>query len=216
MKIICNVATFSGREEALKQMLKSIENQTVKYDELNIYDNSKAEKDLTDNGKFYFLQFYNEPVVYLTLDDDLYYSKTYIEDMIKAIDKYQCIVTLHGRKLKGLNRDYYTQHKAYSCFMTVNDLVEIDIAGTGVCGFRTDYFYPSEIFKSDDKRMSDCIFSYEAALQSKKILLLPHQHLYIKQLHINHLTSCAGVEAHNPIKQGWYADEICKIKNISK
>ena len=212
-KIIIGVATFAGREKALAKMLESIEKQTIQVDLIFIYDNEHS-PDLTDNGKFRYLEKITEPSYYFSMDDDLYYSKTYIEDMIKAIDEYQTIVTHHGRRLRGPGRNYYFGHKQFTCLDHNGPLKTIDVAGTGVTAFHTSYFNPVDIWKSEDKKMSDCVFSLEAAKQGKIITVLPHERGYITQLEVDAATSCYETQRDNPVRQSWYADEICKIKNI--
>jgi hypothetical protein len=178
MKVIIGIATYKGREPFLKKTIKSLIGQA---DQIRIYDNEKRDINLTDNGKFFFLQEYTEPVYYLSCDDDIIYPPTYVKDMIKAIDKHKCIVTHHGRILTGgKGANYYRSHKAFRCLGEVSRNVVLDVAGTGVTGFRTDYFNPSEIWKSEDKKMSDLVFSLEAKKQGKQIMLLTHPVGYLK------------------------------------
>lgn len=178
MKVIIGIATYKGREPFLKKTIKSLIGQA---DQIRIYDNEKRDQNLTDNGKFFFLQEYTEPIYYLSCDDDIIYPPTYVKDMIKAIDKNQCIVTHHGRILTGgKGANYYRSHKAFRCLGEVSRNVELDVAGTGVTGFRTDYFNPTEIWSSEDMKMSDLVFSLEAKKQGKKIMLLTHPVGYLK------------------------------------
>lgn len=182
MKIICNIATTGDREFSLNKVLDSLKAQSLAPDEINIYDNNKENIDLDAKGKFYFLTQYSEPVYYFTLDDDILYPKTYIQDMVDAIEKHQCIVTHHGRKLIGENRLYYQGHKSFRCMSNNIEQTYIDVTGTGVTAFRTDYFNPAKIVEYEQKRMVDLIFSLEAALQDKKILILKHAAGYIRDL----------------------------------
>ena len=189
-------------------MLRSINGN---FHDLNIYDNEQRE-DLKDNGKFYFLKEYSGPVYYFMLDDDIYYPKWYFERTIEAIEKYQCIVTYHGRKLKGKGLNYFKDHDFYGCLNEVTEDKEIDVAGTGVTAFRTDYFNPTELYKSPFKRMSDLIFSLEAAKQGKKIMLLSHTEFDFRDLRAPLSDSCYFIESKNPERQGKIADEIYDIK----
>ncbi len=212
-KIVIGIATFSGREKALQECLKSLRNQTIKADEIFIYDNSKEQIDLTDNGKFEPLSKIKEPCYYFSCDDDLIYPTTYIESMLNEIKFNNCIVTHHGRKLRKTAKSYYKGHLAFGCLRRVSSKIFIDVAGTGVTAFDTEYFSPAEIYKSEHKRMADCIFSLEASKQRKKILLLPHKIGYIKQIPVDSSTSCFEMERKNPIVQNSIADEIFTLNN---
>lgn len=209
MKTVISIATFKGREPYLKQAVQSLTGQA---DEIRIYDNEKRFIDLTDNGKFYFLHEYKEPVYYFTCDDDLLYPKTYIQDMIQAIERTSGIVTHHGRKLLGVDRSYYRGHTAYQCLNANSYEGLIDVAGTGVAGFRTDYFFP-DIWASSDKRMSDLVFSLEAAKQGKQITVLKHDKGYIKYLNVPTHETIHGQESRRETRQIQIANEIFRIKN---
>jgi len=206
MKVIIGMATFKGREKYRKMALKSLIGQA---DQIRIYNNEERDIDLTDNGKFFFLQEYDEPVYYFSVDDDLIYPPTYVKDMIEAIEKYKCIVTHHGRILTGgIGANYYRGHKAFRCLGDVHTTQPIHVAGTGVTAFRTDYFNPTEICYSDDKRMSDVVFSHEAAKQGKRIMLLAHKKGYIQYTNIPESQTIFGQEFKSCQRQSEYADLI--------
>ena len=207
MKRIAAIATFNGRQEYLKKAVASLAHQV---DEIRIYDNEKRFIDLTDNGKFYFLHEYKEPVYYFTCDDDLLYPKTYIQDMVNAIERTGGIVTHHGRKLLGKGLRYYSGHKAYHCLKENRIETQIHVAGTGVTGFRTDYFNP-DIWASSDKCMSDLVFSAEAARQGKKITVLKHEHGYIKYLDVPLTQTIWGKHRQNDSRQSELADLILTL-----
>ena len=209
MKVIIAIATFKGREPYLKKAIQSLVGQA---DEIRIYDNEKRFIDLTDNGKFYFLHEYKEPIYYFTCDDDIIYPPTYVQDMIEAIERTGTIVTHHGRKLLGEGRSYYRGHKAYQCLKENNYEGLIDVAGTGVTAFRTDYFN-AEIWASSDKRMSDLVFSLEVAKQGKEITLLKHSGNYFQYLNVPPNQTIHGTEHKRETRQIQIADEIFRIKN---
>ena len=172
MKVVIGIATYNERTESIKRTIKSLEGQV---DEIRVYDNEVEEVNLTDNGKFRFLEEYKEPIYYFSCDDDIIYPSDYVSKTIEAIEKHQCIVSYHGRILRGLNRGYYRGHSALSCLQTFPQTLEIDVCGTGVTAFRTDYFNPIEIYKAKDKCMSDLVFSLEATKQDKKIMHIGHK-----------------------------------------
>jgi len=206
LPIIVGIATFKGREELLKSTIESLDGQV---DKIIIYDN-EVNKDLTDNGKFYGLKYSRKPSYYFSCDDDIIYPPNYIQHTIQAIEKYGCIVTYHGRKLKGLGLNYYLGHDAYSAFKNVSQNMEVDIAGTGVTAFKTSYFNPINLIHSEYKKMSDVIFSLEAKKQNKKIQIITHGQEWIKEQRtkINIHTE----QIKNSKTQTTLCDEILKLK----
>jgi hypothetical protein len=213
MKIIIGMATMKGREKEVHKAIKSLYENTVKPDDLILWDNTKGE-DLTDNGKFYGLSKYkHEPIIYLTCDDDLIYPKNYIEKCIKELKLHNCIISFHGRKLLGEGRDYYRQHKAFGCLQHYPQTAQIDVAGTGVTAFRTDYFNPIDLHKAEDKKMSDLVFALEAAKFNKKIMHIGHMGKWIIQQPIEKEKTIYGMENKNCERQNEIADEIYRIKN---
>jgi hypothetical protein len=166
LKAIANIATHPGREKTLEMTLLSIQGQ---FDEINIYDNALESLDLTDKGKFYYLPDYRNPVYYFTLDDDIFYPADYVEKTINHIDKGG-IISYHGRKLLGFNRDYYKGHEAIHFAKGNNTTQEIDVPGTGVMAFRTDYFKPTNIVHEPDQCMVDLLFAVAAAKEDKDII----------------------------------------------
>lgn len=194
MKTTANISTHRSRFGHLEVMLETI---FFQFDEINIYLNNCVEApsflrkyrnlnfklgdDLTDNGKFYFLSELKEDCYYFTLDDDLLYPKNYVDETIKKINIHGCIVTYHGREIISEGRNYYTGNKAYRCLDAVNEDVIIDVAGTGVTAFKTDYFKPI-IHNSEYKLMSDLVFSLEASKKNKKIVCAKHEHGWIRPI----------------------------------
>jgi hypothetical protein len=209
MKVVIAIATFKGRESYLKKTLESLQGQA---DEIRIYDNEKRFIDLTDNGKFYFLHEYKEPVYYFTCDDDIIYPPTYVQDMIEAIERAGTIVTHHGRKLIGEGLSYYRGHKAYQCLRENHYEGSIDVSGTGVTAFRTDYFNPINIWASSDKRMSDLVFSLEASRKGKDITVLKHSGDYFRYQNVPANQTIHGTESRRETRQIEIANEIWKRK----
>lgn len=165
----------------MRHAIWSLENQC---DEIHIYDNTKA-INYTDNAKFQHLQFIKESVYYLCADDDIKYPKDYVQLTIELIEKYQCIITYHGRILKEPINSYYKGHKVYDFRGAQDKDMFVDVAGTGVCGFRTDYFNPTEIYKSPYKCMSDLVFSLEAKKQGKRIICAAHKQNWLIQQEVD-------------------------------
>lgn len=213
MRVVVGMATMKGREREVAKAYESLMRNTIEPDDIILYNNAIEEVDLTDNGKFFGLSCLSEPVIYLSCDDDLIYPPNFIWEITDAVDKYNCIVTYHGRKLTGVGKNYYRGHKAYSCLSHYPQTCEIDVCGTGVTAFRTDYFNPVGIHTAEDKRMSDLVFSLEAAKQGKKIMHIGHKGGWIQQQPIERSKTIFGMESGNCIRQNEIADEIYLIKN---
>jgi hypothetical protein len=192
MKVVVGIATMAGRNKNLPRVIQSLKDQC---DDIHIYDNSRNEVDFADNGKFYFLQYYKEPVYYFACDDDIIYPPTYIVDMIEAIERLGTIVTHHGRVILGRDRQYYNGHKVVSYRHDNNVEQLVQVAGTGVVGFRTDYFNPINIYQSKFQRMSDIVFSLDAMEQEKKIHVLKHHANYFHVLDVPVHETIHGVES---------------------
>jgi len=211
MQIVIGIATTGDRPKELENTLKSLEEQTVKANHIHVWDNSKN-TDYTDNGKFEPLQHYDEPVYFFSMDDDILFPEDYIEKTIKEIDRWKCIVTYHGRILRGKGLNYYRGHTALACKHSFLQTKPIDVAGTGVTAFSTLYFNPSEIYKAEDKWMSDLVFSLEAAKQGKRIMHIGHYANWIIP-QINTTETIWDRFNEDCERQNELADEIWLIKN---
>ena len=136
--------------------------------------------------------------------------------MVNAVKRYNKIITIHGRKLLGEGRDYYRGHKAFRCLGEEKQTQLIDVAGTGVTAFNTRYFNPTEIYKAKDLRMSDLVFSLEAAKQGKEIVMLAHPRGIVRDLKVPKRLTIHYNESKNCKRQNELADEIYRIKRSSK
>ena len=208
MKVVIAIATFKGREPYIKKAIQSLVGQA---DQIRIYDNEERYIDLTDNGKFYFLHEYKEPIYYFTCDDDIIYPPTYVQDMIEAIERTGTIVTHHGRILQGFGLRYYSGHKAIQCLKDNNYEGMVHVAGTGVTAFRTDYFNPINIWSSSDKRMSDLVFSLAAAKEGKKITALKHKRGYFQYQNVPLSQTIWGQHHSKDERQSEIADEVLAL-----
>lgn len=208
MKVIAGMATTAERRQFMDVAANSIHDQV---DALYIYDNSQL-IDLTDLGKFIGLRHWNEPVYYFSLDDDIIYPEDYVDKMLYWLERLDGVVTHHGRILKGKGMPYYTGHHTHSCLYPVYGVKQIDVAGTGVSAFRTDRFNPVGILESGDMRMSDLVFSLEAAKEEVPIYVVPHQTGYFKDQKVPVHLTCFGMEHKNPKRQGELADKIYGLR----
>lgn len=209
MRVVVGMATFGPRESMARSTARTLEEQGA---EVFLYDNS-VRPDLTDNGKFHALSIATTtPCVYLTCDDDLYYPPDYVSRCVKEVMEHGCIITFHGRQLLGKGRGYYRGHKTYRCLREEKDLVEIDVPGTGVTAFHTDYFCPVGLHTWKDKKMSDLVFALSAARNDKRILHIPHELGWIKQKPVAMKDTIFGMESRKAFRQAEIADEIIDIK----
>ena len=209
MKVYVGIATHQGREETIKRTIESLKNQV---DEIYLYDNTKEHINKTDNGKFYGLTLIQHPCYYFTCDSDIIYPVDYVERTISAIERNKTIVAYHGRRLKATGVNYYYGHSAYSFNNPLAQEFKIDVAGTGVCAFRTDYFNPTDLHKATDKRMSDLLFSLEALKQGKEITILAHEANWIRPQRIDPNQTIAYTHRNDCDRQNEIADEIIKLK----
>lgn len=176
MKAVVGIATTGKRKKQLRLAANSLIDQV---EAIHVWDNSTS-KNLTDNGKFAFVDIFNTPVYYFSCDDDIIYPKDYISKTIEWIEEKGCIISWHGRILNPMFKKYYkADHKGFRYFEEVNECYTLDVAGTGVTGFRTDYFNP-DIWQSEYKCMSDLVFSLEARKQGKVIITPPKGRGWIK------------------------------------
>ena len=148
-------------------------------DEVHIYDNSQ-QVNYTDNAKFHQLQHIPESCYFLPADDDIIYPNDYVERLKYFIDNYQSIISFHGRILKEPVNSYYKGHTIFDYRHELKTSKYVDVVGTGVLGFRTDYFNPVDLYKSEFKCMSDLVFSLEAKKQGKTLICAEHERGWLK------------------------------------
>ena len=145
-------------------------------------DNDKIEVFSLDNSLGDAAKFYNIENVfgyYLALDDDLAVPQGYVKKMIEGVDKYEGLVSLHGRKYLSPNFKNWAGN--YNCLRTVSDDVRVNLIGSGCCAFHTKSI---ELKLSDFKtpNMADLYLSRVAALQNKPMVVLKHEQGYLRYL----------------------------------
>ena len=176
--ISANLATFRLRKDVLQKAVNSLRDQV---DVVRVYSNDYVPniegaevvtgEDLTDRGKFYFI---GEDEIYFSCDDDIIYPKNYVEKTLEKLNKYpNAIITYHGRILKGKGLNYYYGHEAIHCLRTHKEDTFINVAGTGVSCFDASKWKP-DVIQYPDQKMSDLLFSLEAAKAQKKIICASH------------------------------------------
>ena len=117
-------------------------------------------------------------------DDDLIYPPDYLNKLILGCEKYNAMVSLHGRLVpKGIIDSYYGQPLAiYRSLGTVEHDVEVDIASN--CGS----LFKREFYDNLDKwydfcgtiSMDDIYVNYFAKKKGVRRIVLAHQEGYLK------------------------------------
>ena len=145
--------------------------------------------DMTDANKFYHIEDVEGYVV--ICDDDLLYPPDYVKKMIAGVDKYKCVVSLHGRTYKKPFQDFYHIERNYRCLGTVLKDVEVDICGSGVMAYHTDFL---KLKYSDFElpNMADVFVSKIAHQQKVKMMVLAHKEGYLK--HTTHAETIFRIE----------------------
>lgn len=196
-KVTFNMAAIPQRVHALEDSVKTILSQC---DQLNIYLNewkdipgflahpkirvlrSQEEMgDLGDVGKFFCCDSWKGYV--FTVDDKILYPRTYVQDMIRSIEKYgrKAVVSCHGRNFhanKPSKSYYFDIAQAFYCVYRQPEVFVHEI-GTGVLAFHTDTVQVSlEWFPCIN--MTDIWFSIEMQKRSIPMLIHPHPAGYVK------------------------------------
>ena len=189
--ITAQIASLPERENSLKLTIDSLINQVDHlFVALNNYDHipefvrhSKISFELMDNSTGDASKFYGIELMqgfFFSCDDDLIYPDTYVKDMIRGVNKYKCIVTLHGRSflIKPILSYYQSATHKYRCLDKVNYDVQVDVGGTGVMAFHTDMV---KVKYSDFKapNMADIWMSKIAHDQNVPIMVLAHDKGYL-------------------------------------
>lgn len=139
-----------------------------------ILDNS-----LGDSAKFLYANIPN--VIYYGADDDLVYPPGYCDYMQEGMERYDGLVSLHGRQYpKGAGFKQWTGN--YRCLNTVKEDVRVNLVGSGVCCFSTNRLKIS-ILDFKTKNMADCYLSRKAYVQDVPMVVLKHREGYLKYLH---------------------------------
>ena len=186
---IVGIATIPGRE---KQLLNTIESLYYQCDQIVIALNgfNRKNPEYLDTKKYLMTHFDNKygdsvkffrtgvDCYYFSCDDDIIYPPYYIQRMTELIEFYgnNCIITMHGRKMKPRPvKSYYRGHeKSYNLFYDVEKDIRIDVGGTGVMAFDTEYF-KIDYRKCIWPNMADIWVSKFAKQQNMPIILAAHK-----------------------------------------
>jgi hypothetical protein len=146
---------------------------------------SNVECSLTDNSLadgYKFLKVGECEGYYFSVDDDLLYAPTYVQDTIRAIEKYHCIVTYHGKRFDGQIIGY---HRSFTtnvrCLNSCDRDTPVHVGGSGVMAWHTNDFK----FSINDVKspfMADLWVSKKAHETGVKIMALAHKRDYFQYL----------------------------------
>jgi|11_taG_2_1085331.scaffolds.fasta_scaffold00329_14 hypothetical protein len=211
MLITANFATWSARKGWIDKAVSSIIDQV---DIVRVYYNDYAPKkrndiiqytgeDLTDRGKFYGI---GKGEIAFTCDDDLLYPPDYVESTLERMKEYpNCVVSYHGRKLKGKGLNYYRGHETYHCLQPLSFDKTIDVGGTGVMAFNTNDILP-DVCSYSQQKMSDILMGLECKKKGIKSICLKHNFGWLQVL--TNVKSIYNDQVMNCDEQNRLADEI--------
>lgn len=184
-RVTANIATQPNRLNTLMKTIESIKGQ---FDEIRIYLNeytsvpdclkpytTQLGGNLTDNAKFFWSENSNE--YYFTLDDDIIYPPDYVSKTLPLIGNR--IVTYNGHKLFNFNKSFYND-QFISIFNRKEFItIPIDVPGTGVMAFDTDYFKPT-LWRTSNYKVSDLLIGLEALLYNNPVFLLKREDYWLR------------------------------------
>ena len=201
------IATIPDRVEMLEHTVNSLWGQV---DQINVMLNNyprvplflsrprittySLDNEKGDAGKFWGLG--NVEGYIFTCDDDLIYPEDYVEKTIWKMQEHKnkIIATYHGRIMedKPVSNSYTDRRggiknprSKFHCLLTEEEETVLDIGGTGVMAWNSEYFFPNydRITKAN---MADIWVSKFCHEQGCKILHLPHKEGWIKYQHPEH------------------------------
>jgi hypothetical protein len=133
---------------------------------------------MADGAKAYNVEERDGYVLFL--DDDIQVPPQYVNMMCDSVDRYRCIVSLHGKwydpnKFKSF---VHIVHN-YRCLGNVLKDAVANVVGSGVMCYHTDDF---KLKYSDIKspNMADIWISKVAYEQKVKIMVIAHSENYLK------------------------------------
>jgi hypothetical protein len=197
MTISANIATHAPRLESLR---KTVDSLLPQVDIVRIYFNECSPPEwatqnnkihchtspvnLTDNGKFYFLNHASKDEIYFTADDDIIYPPDYVTTTLKWLERCP-IVSYHGKRINTtgnyLASYYYGGHYVFDFKATTQKSEYVHIPGTGVMAIDLAKYTPPQIIANHpNQKMSDLVFAVQAALDNQAILTPAHKGDWLK------------------------------------
>lgn len=138
-------------------------------------------KDLISSGKLFWAKNKNE--YYFCIDDDLRYPKSYSDDMIDFLSKYndRAIVSLHGKILNETPINSYFKggvKELFHCLGSVETYSKVHVMGNGVSLFNTNYV-KIDLDKFKYHYMDDIEVSIQMQEQEIPCVIMPHSENYL-------------------------------------
>jgi hypothetical protein len=188
MAITLGIASIPSRKNELEFVLDSLVGQVdqiflaLNYEEeerpkyLDNYPNVYWWVDSINKGdaeKFAMAQHVEG--YYIGWDDDLRCGNSgIIKRLIDGVDKYNGLVSFHGKKYLPPVTDYRKWAGNYRCLGRVSEDVKVNFIGSGCCAFHTDRLKVSlQDFKT--KNMADVYLSKLATEQGVPMVVLAHE-----------------------------------------
>lgn len=225
--ITAQVASIPARENMLYHTVSSLVGQVNKvrvmlngYKRIPDYFNSTefnevAEVFLLDNSLGDAAKFYPgyKDGFLLTCDDDLVYPPDYAKVMTAHVEKFKCIISLHGRKMnpRPVSNSYTDRKATYHCLDDVKNFHIVDIAGTGVMALHTADFVPT-ISKMKVKNMADIWIAAQAYDKNMILMVAPHACGWLKYQAPEIKNTIWGQQFKNPKLQTHFYNQIGKPK----
>jgi len=195
-KIIVNVASYRRIESLVKTLESIIDQCDVVNVALNDFEgglpsilyNDKINLFFTDNSlgdAFKFLNLEKVNGYYFSIDDDLIYPPTYVNDTIKKCKEFnnKKVVTYHGRNFSSfpISSYYKSATERYTCLNKVDKDVKVQFGGTGVMCFHTSLMkIPLNYFQNPN--MADVWVGKYCIENNIDIICLKHDEGYIKYI----------------------------------
>ena len=192
--IVVGISSIPCREQLLQKTLKSICPQVDKvFAVLNNYKKLPnwitsmlnvmavvSDNSLGDAGKFLFTSQCVD-CYFLSIDDDFLFPRNYVSRMVAAVNKYDGIVSYHGRVYPRPFVDYRHWAANYRYSANVFTDVPVDLLGTGCAAFHTKRL-KVDISDFKYKNMADVFISVLAHEQGIPMWVLAHRRDYLKYL----------------------------------
>lgn len=143
---------------------------------------------LGDTGKFLGLFATPEPAYWIIIDDDLYYPRTYVHDMIGWVDRYkrQAVVSIGGCVVQSPCTHYYgdARKARYHFRDVVKQPMPVNITNTGICAFHSGVVRPS-LSDFPVPCMTDIWLGKWCNEHDVPQVVIPHAHDYLEHAPID-------------------------------
>lgn len=193
MKII-GMATMPERLNTLERVLTNLHDK-VDIIELALNDFKEIPKMLSkfpkvipnlttnvkgDANKYINVGKYTDDY-YFSCDDDILYPTDYIETYIKAIDKYQALITIHGSLIpsRWLVSYYRGRIMKSHCLNTCKETI-VHVPGSGVTGFHTSFLKLDYENGFPTRNMADIFVGIQCQQQKVRCVSIKHDKGWIQ------------------------------------